>query len=188
MTTSVPNRWDQGLPGLLNALGLYAISLALIIAFYYQLVKLELPCPLCLLQRAGMMLIGLGFLFNLRFGLRSRHYAMALIGCVVTGVIATRQVLLHIKPGDAGYGSALLGLHFYTWALVASVLAILGIAVMMMLRRELVPPGAELRLSLFSKTAIGLFILLTAANLVSTVLECGGGQCADNPVRYELLH
>ncbi|MDD9334139.1 MAG: disulfide bond formation protein B, partial [Bartonella sp.] len=38
-----------------------------------------------------------------------------------------------------------------------------------------------------SKMASFLFVFLIAAKLVSTVLECGSGQCADDPVRYELL-
>jgi disulfide bond formation protein DsbB len=35
----------------LNALGLYAVALVLLIAFAAQLLLNELPCPLCLLQR-----------------------------------------------------------------------------------------------------------------------------------------
>lgn len=37
-------------------------------------------------------------------------------------------MLLHIMPGDAGYGSALLGYHYYTWALLGFVAAIVVIA------------------------------------------------------------
>ena len=32
-----------------------------------------------------------------------------------------------------------------------------------------------------------VFAVLIAANLASTVLECGGGQCDDNPTFYHLL-
>ena len=32
-----------------------------------------------------------------------------------------------------------------------------------------------------------LFTLLIAANLLSTVLECGAGQCDDDPTYYQLL-
>jgi hypothetical protein len=34
---------------------------------------------------------------------------------------------------------------------------------------------------------VWLVIGLTALNVVSTLLECGFGVCADNPVVYELL-
>jgi len=38
-----------------------------------------------------------------------------------------------------------------------------------------------------SNAVFAIFALLVAANLLSTVLECGAGQCDDNPVRYLLL-
>ena len=34
---------------------------------------------------------------------------------------------------------------------------------------------------------VWLVIALTALNALSTLLECGFGACADNPVAYELL-
>src|SRR6266851_2824989 len=39
----------------------------------------------------------------------------------------------------------------------------------------------------FATTAVWLVIALTTLNVVSTLLECGFGACADNPVVYELL-
>jgi hypothetical protein len=39
----------------------------------------------------------------------------------------------------------------------------------------------------FAQIAVWLVIALTAANVVTTLLECGFGACADNPLVYELL-
>ena len=44
----------------LNALGLYAIALVLIVAFAAQLILHELPCLLCLLQRIQFALLAVG--------------------------------------------------------------------------------------------------------------------------------
>ena len=173
---------------ILNMLGLLGISLILTVAFFYQLALGELPCPLCLLQRAGFIAIGMGFLFNMRLGERPSHYAMILVASLVTGFISMRQVSLHLAPGDPGYGSALLGLHFYTWALVAAVGIVCYVALVFVLkdvtgRRDAdAPMGGPA-----SNAAFAIFALLVAANLLSTVLECGAGQCDDNPVRYLLL-
>lgn len=49
---------------LVNMVGLLGICVSLVIAFYYQLVMHELPCPLCLLQRIGLIIAGFGFLFK----------------------------------------------------------------------------------------------------------------------------
>lgn len=179
---------QQSVGAILNMLGLLGISLILTVAFVYQLVLAELPCPLCLLQRAGFIAIGMGFLFNLRLGERGSHYAMILIASLVTGFISMRQVSLHLGLGDPGYGSALFGLHFYTWALIAAVGVVCYVALVFVLKevageRDGAPP--EYRPA--SNAVFAIFALLVAANLLSTVLECGAGQCDDNPVRYLLL-
>ncbi len=100
----------------LNALGLYAIAAVLAAAFAAQLLLHELPCPLCLLQRIQFAMLAIGPILNIRHGPRPSHYAVSLFAAIAGAAFATREVLLHIMPGDPGYGSALLGFHYYTWA------------------------------------------------------------------------
>ncbi|OJA84451.1 disulfide bond formation protein B [Burkholderia ubonensis] len=170
----------------LNCFALLGVCAALGVAFYYQLALGELPCPLCLLQRAGLILIGIGFALNVRFGIRSAHYGLVLIAALGTGGIALRQVFLHIAPGSGAYGSAFLGLHFYTWAAITAVLTILFVAIMLFLQsRE--QPRSTVRANWLGNAAVVAFAMLIAANLFSTLLECGLGQCADNPIAYEWL-
>src|ERR1700680_2384770 len=95
----------------LNALCVYDIALVLIAAFTGQILLNELPCPLCLLQRVLFSLLAIGPILNIRFGPRPGHYALSLLAAVVGAVVSARQILLHIMPGDPGYGSALLGYH-----------------------------------------------------------------------------
>ncbi len=179
---------QRSVGAVLNMLGLLGISLILTVAFVYQLALGELPCPLCLLQRVGFVAIGMGFLFNLRLGERGSHYAMILVASLVTGFISLRQVSLHLAPGDPGYGSALLGLHFYTWALIAAVGIVCYVALVFVLKDVAGERGGAAPTSgLASNAVFAIFALLVAANLLSTVLECGAGQCDDNPVRYLLL-
>lgn len=175
------------LPQLLDTLGLAGICLTLIVAFYYQLYLAELPCPLCLLQRVGLVVAGFGFMFNLQFGAKGAHYGIVIVGALTTAMIGARQVLLHILPGDPGYGSTFLGLHFYSWSLISALLIILAVALILMVRDGLAIALPKLDLTRWGHIASLLFVLLIAANLISTVLECGAGQCADNPVIYDLL-
>ena len=111
-----------------NALGLFAIALVLLFAFAAQLLLHELPCPLCLLQRIQFALLAVGPILNIRFGLRPSHYAVSLLTAVAGAAFAARQILLHVMPGDPGYGSALLGYHYYTWAFIGFAVAIVAIA------------------------------------------------------------
>lgn len=172
---------------LINLVGLLAICVTLVVAFYYQLVRHELPCPLCLLQRAGLISAGFGFLFNLYFGLRGAHYGMVILGSILTGVIASRQMFLHIMPGDTGYGSAFLGLHFYTWTLIMSILIITAVAVVLTISSMNVAFRSLNINSILFNIAGWVFLLLITDNLISTILECGGGECDANPVIYKLL-
>ncbi|HER1248172.1 TPA: disulfide bond formation protein B [Salmonella enterica subsp. salamae serovar 48:z:e,n,x,z15] len=172
---------------LINITGLFGICVILVIAFYYQIVRHELPCPLCLLQRVGFIIVGLGFLFNLYFGPRGMHYGMVIIGSILTAVMASRQMFLHIMPGDAGYGSTFLGLHFYTWTLIISVLIMTAVAVVLAISSMNVTfRSLNINPALFS-IAGWVFLFLITSNLISTVLECGGGECATKPVLYKLL-
>jgi len=174
----------------LNALGLYAVALLLTAAFAAQLLLHELPCPLCLLQRIQFAALAVGPILNVRFGPRPSHYALSLFAAAAGFAFSTRQVLLHIMPGDAGYGTALLGYHYYTLALIGFAVAIVLIAAILLFDRQFERDGAEMQPvapGLFSTVAVWLVIALTALNVASTLLECGFGACADNPVVYELL-
>jgi len=169
----------------LNALGLYAIALILLVAFGAQLILHELPCPLCLLQRIQFAMLAAGPILNVRFGPRPSHYAVSLLTAAAGAAFAARQILLHVMPGDPGYGSALLGYHYYTWALLGFVAAIILIAAVLLFDRQF---GDEAHpIGGFARAAVWLVLALTALNVISTLLECGFGACPDNPVTYELL-
>jgi disulfide bond formation protein DsbB len=171
----------------LNALGLYGLAAVLAAAFAAQLLLNELPCPLCLLQRIMFAMLAIGPILNIRHGPRPSHYAVSLLAACAGAVFAARQILLHIMPGDPGYGSALLGLHYYTWALVGFGVSIVAIAVTLLFDGQFKSDDAPAPAGAFAHTAVWLVIALTAANVVSTLLECGFGACADNPTVYELL-
>ena len=172
----------------LNVLGLYAVAAVLAVAFAAQLWLGELPCPLCLLQRIQFAMLAVGPMLNVRFGPRPSHYALSLFAAAAGAAFATRQVLLHIMPGDPGYGTALFGYHYYTWALIGFAVAILALSAMLLFDRQFEKddreppaPGA------IAALAVWLVIGLVALNVVSTFLMCGFGACADDPVVYEML-
>ena len=170
---------------LLNALSLYALALVLLLGFYFQLGWHELPCPLCLLQRVAFVALAVGPILNIRYGPRPSHYALSMLAALVGVTASVRQVMLHILPGDKGYGSPIMGLHFYTWAALFFLLAVALIGIVMLFDRQFTdapstPPA-------FARIAVWLVILLVAANALSTLLECGFAVCPEDPVRYLLL-
>jgi len=168
----------------LNALALLAISGVLLGAFFEQLVFGEIPCPLCLLQRAGFVIVGAGLTLNVLCGPRPSHYGLMLLGAVTGAAVALRQIALHVVPGTGGYGSPILGLHLYTWAFVVFALVVIGSGLMLLIESQFSGGRDRSKLAGF---AVGLFALVALANGISTVLECGGGLCPDNPTSYQLL-
>ncbi|QGZ33263.1 disulfide bond formation protein B [Stappia indica] len=175
----------------LNALALLAISAVLGVAFLDQFANGELPCPLCLLQRAGFLLLAVGPVLNVARGPRPAHYGVTILAGLLGAGFAMRQVLLHIEPGDAGYGAPFLGLHFYTWAFVVFVAAVAASALMLVLRapiEEARPAGTRaVRLTGLSLVAVLLVLAMAALNTASTLIECGFESCPDNPTVYRLL-
>jgi|SRR5215470_9537584 len=173
----------------LNALGLYGVAFVLAAAFAAQLSLGELPCPLCLLQRIQFALLAIGPILNVRYGPHPSHYACSLLAAAAGAAFAMRQILLHIMPGDPGYGSALLGYHYYSWAFIGFAVAIVLIAGMLLFDRQFEADGGAkpVEAGAFARIAVWLVIALTALNVLATLAECGFGACADNPVEYELL-
>jgi disulfide bond formation protein DsbB len=175
-----------------NWLAAMAIALVLLVAFFLQFAQHELPCPLCLLQRVAFVLCGFGFLLNLRFGSHPAHYGVTILGALFGLAVAGRQVLLHIVPGDAGYGPPLLGLHLYTWTFIFFAVALLGVGLLLLLsgrEPELRREGRHgLPMGGLSQLAAWLLIVVTLANAVASFALCGPIECPDNPTSYWLLN
>ena len=175
---------------LLNALGLVAIDTVLVVAFADQLWFRDLPCPVCILQRAGFMAAAFGLALNLIYGPRPSHYGITILGAVAGGVISARQVLIYIVPGTGSYGNAILGLHLYTWALLMFALIVVGSAFMLLFDRQFTPTERlPARLRLLPVMAIALLLLLALGNVISTLAICGiGVACPENPSGYLIFN
>lgn len=174
----------------LNAIALAAVCGSLLEAFYWQIFFNELPCPLCQLQRVALTLAGIGMMLNVRFGPSAVHYAIILASALGGATASGRQILLHIAPGDTGYGSTLFGLHFYTWGFISFVIMMVFCVVMLCIDRNHLsnprtpapkPSGFGGRIATL---LIGLFFLITVANTISAIMVCQFGSCPDNPTEY----
>jgi len=173
---------------LLNALGLIAVDTVLVLAFIDQLWFHDLPCPLCILQRAGFIAAGFGLALNLCFGPRPSHYGVVILGAAAGAAMAMRQVLLHIVPGTGSYGNPIFGLHLYTWAFIIFALMIVGTAILLLNDRQFGRPEPwSQRLSALPLTAFAIFAVVVVGNIISTLLLCGMGFCPDNPTEYLLF-
>lgn len=148
-------------------------------AFAVQFFSAEPPCPLCVMQRIAFMLVGLGLLRILLRActttLTSRSIAagqgMAIIAALLGSLAASRQILLHILPGDRGFGSPVLGLHLYTWCFIAFSCQIAASAILLIMSSWLEDRKA-VHGQLTTVTA-AVFATVVVANLLSVIAEAG---------------
>lgn len=116
-------------------IGLIGILIILAAAIVVQLLFSEAPCPLCLLQRAALVAIGIAMLMTLRYGNRAKNWASAILSACAGIAVSIRQICLHITS-PKGFGSAFLGLHMYTWCFFAFSAVIVGSAFMLLIYPE----------------------------------------------------
>lgn len=108
-----------------SIIGLIGVITILLAAISVELLLHEDPCPLCLLQRAAFVNIGICLMMNIRFGNRVGHWAMAILSACAGIAVSMRQILLHITS-PVGMGSTFFGIHMYTWSFIAFAFAIVG--------------------------------------------------------------
>ena len=160
----------------LNALQVIIISLVLFGAFGMQYIFNEAPCPLCLLQRLGMLGVGVGALMNLRYGIQRKHYAISMLAAFFGGFVALRQILLHVCPGSPKFGMPFLGLSLYTWSFLVFVCSILLVAIVMIVFKEKTPITVS-KVAVWHKVAFALLFLAAFTNILEAHYLCGFGAC-----------
>ena len=173
---------------ILNILNVLAITIILAAASFLQFYHHELPCPLCLLQRVGILLMSIGFLMNLRFGFKPSHYGVSILAALFTAAVAGRQLLLHIIPGSGGYGDPFLGLYLYSWAFLLAIGYIIWCAIMLLFNNQFRDELQQQSHPVIKRFANGVFILILLVvlfNVATTFLECGLQECPSDPLDYK---
>lgn len=169
-----------------NIAALLGLLVVLSGSLYLQFGVGEPPCPLCLVQRSGMIGLAVGPILNLLWGIRPAHYAVSILAAMVGAAGSVRQILLHINdPIGTGYGPAVLGFHLYTWALITFVVAIGGCALLLLWPTPLAAgdtglgPRGAMRTLAYAAIA---WVTIDAAIIgISVLPECGLGMCPDDP-------
>jgi disulfide bond formation protein DsbB len=174
----------------MNKRGLYisnSISMLMVLsilmgAFYFQFGLHENPCPLCLLQRVGMIGVVFGLALNTYFGFRKEHFGVVILSAIMGSVFSIRQILLHICPiqgQPTGYGTAVLGMHLYSWAVVVFAMSVIGSVVFLFLAKD-ENKDSKRKPMTFEKIIFFLSIAIVLINVIATFFECNFGPCCEN--------
>ena len=168
------------------------IAAILTTAMMFQYVRGEVPCPLCLLERAAMFGVCFGIMQNFRHGFSYRNTGISLVFALLLLIVATRQTLLDIypRPGHEYVGSAIFGLHMPVWSIVIALALLIAYAVKMAIvggdeHLERADPWSFPLIDTIAGFLSVYVIVICAINLVSVVLQCGLGEC--HTYEYKLL-
>ena len=168
------------------------IAAILTVAMVMQYAFGELPCPLCLLQRAAMLGVCFGIFMQFRSGFSYSNTGIAMLFALLLLVVAERQSLLDIypRPGHAYIGSAVFGLHMPVWSIVIGFVLLIAFTAKLAIlggdrHLEAVPVRTFPRIAL-AGTVVGLYVIaLAVINLGSVAVQCGIGEC--HTMGYALL-
>jgi disulfide bond formation protein DsbB len=172
----------------------FAYNFVLAGGFFFQFALHEFPCPLCMIQRYFMMLACFGPLYIILATKNRtitpqkfmRGYGLSLLAALLGASASIRQILLHIAPKDPGYGSAVFGIHTYTWALISFIVVMFFCAFMMIFAKELCPKGSEY--NVIATINIWIFAVLIIANLFAIIAEEGFHfLLTSDPTKYLLF-
>ena len=98
---------------------------------FMQYARGELPCPLCLLQRAALLGVCFGIMLDFRHGFSYQNTGFSLLFAIFLLIVAVRQTLLDIypRPGQEYIGTAIFGLHMPVWSVVIALCLLIAYAV-----------------------------------------------------------
>ena len=167
----------------LNSLCMLIVSSILMGALYFQFGLGEDPCPLCLLQRMGMMGILFGLSLNIFYGFKAEHFATVIVASLVGLVFSTRQVLLHIcpEPGvDTGYGTPIFGMYLYSWGVLIFIASIFATSIFLFFIPKNKNKNKILTPILIERISFFLAVSIVLINVIATLFECQFGPCCEN--------
>lgn len=197
MNNSSISKYTKPLGLLANVGFVGVIMLALWGSLSAQFMFNEMPCPLCMLQKYGMIFAAMGPIYILvsrqRNELTYRKYmtgmGISLVSSFFGAVYSARQMIFHFS--DEGYGAAFFGLHFYTWSFIMFAAIILYCGVMLAFQDNFMPSnekysslienGIQLVLIIFFITMVVVFLSVTFELGFNFILP-------DDPTQYNMFH
>jgi len=163
---------------ILNLLFIFVLCGVLLGGYLYQFIESLEPCPLCFLQRLGMIGIAVALMMNLRFGIKAQHYGLAILSTLLGYMVSLRQISLHAcSDFPPPFLKAVFGLDLYVWGFIVFTCSVFACAVLLILygcskRQE------SLSWGLMEKCAFWLLLLVAFGNLINTLIDCGLTSCA----------
>ena len=139
-------------------------------AFTYQIELHHEPCPLCMLQRGGMIAAAFAPLLNRMYGTKHTHFGVGMLGSIFGLLVSSRQILLNVCS-PVPYEEPVFGLQLFTWAYIVQICSLVATAVFLFIAEEDSEPKP---LNRISWTIFGLLGFVTFANIITSYIRLVG--------------
>ncbi len=159
-----------------NALMAIVLMTVILFAYIAQITTHQEPCPLCLLQRIGMIGIAMGNLMNLKFGFKIPHYAFSLLWVLFGGTVSLRQIMLHVCPDFPVYEKPFWGFYLYSWSFLVYACSFFALILMLFLYTNKDGQRVD-ALNWLDKIAFVFTLFVIICNIVTALRLCNFGLC-----------
>jgi disulfide bond formation protein DsbB len=180
---------EDRLRGILSWIVIVLVGGPVLAAVLLGVLHGDSPCILCWAERTSMVLIALVGLFVIRFGPRPRYLGLAILLGAWGTFMAIRHSALHLaRDVGQGFAASIFGVHTYVWAWVIHIIVLAVIGVLLLFLHRVSPDEGVREQGPVGRFAMGLFIVVVAANAVQAFVSTGPppyiGQA--DPVRLSL--
>lgn len=165
--------------------------------FYLGYVVGEGPCTLCWQERIGMVVTGVAGILMLRYGLKLKYIAMA----VISGGYGMFMTLRHTsfmssRDMGMGFGGDIFGAHTYTWGVLVYWVVIIFMGLILLFvknsdfKQDLIEQSEPKSLSLYSKVVIWLSFIVVLSNAFQALVQAGLPPYVGKgtPERFSISH
>ncbi len=144
---------------ILHCWGLLNILVALSCSLFVEAFMHQVPCSLCLLQRASMLGIAIGLYFIFRYGLKLYYYGGCLLWSLFGLACSLRQLAINACKDPSTYPFFFMSYRMYTWSFLGFFASILGLTLLIIFYKP-VKKKASMALVMTSFSVLSIFLIL----------------------------
>jgi disulfide bond formation protein DsbB len=152
-----------------NFLGLFGLCISAGIGLWIEFVFGQIPCVLCYLQRAAMLMIATGLYWNISSGVSARNYACSFIGCLFGWTAVLRHMALNAcrppPPGAFFFWSY----RIYSWSFLVFFCSFLSLSLLLFFYK----PEKACSSVFWKRVSGGTLLLVLIGTTISALIRRG---------------
>jgi disulfide bond formation protein DsbB len=117
--------------------GILLLCVAVGVGLWIEFCCCQIPCPLCYLQRAAMVGVGVSLFGNLASSVQVKYFALALLWNIFGLFFALRHIAINVCHLPRETSFYFLSWRIYTWSFCIFCCSLLGICLLLFLYKPM---------------------------------------------------